>query len=423
MSKTPRGVRQINENVLQEGRALILTNEDFNQADWDHIPDGTLHVDKETGYISVKLKGQKSWTPAGIRTVDTNAASDVTLVLSRDSEFIDESFTVICADNGNGTFTYENDNGERRTKPIIENKGYVFDLDKGTYIVGRNHLNAVVDGVLTRTVANKGIEELSEKRFVLCDTLEDGQEVSVKYVKWLRVGNPWPRIFLNEGQPETAGKGDFWLDKDGKVGEDEVINKLELNEYINWNRIIGTPTTRKGYGIEDVTEIGHRHVIADIGDFPKSLPANGGDSNTVQGYTLVTDTESGKPKTIVVLDRDADYGGLINENYLPSIDGDKIYGKIKQEVLPEVPTNLLTGTFKTENFTGMVVPLNSIPNNIPPEKITNVPTEKLSDIYIQSNRPNVTKNGSIWFCTDEAIGAHIEVYTGGKWVKFGAVWK
>lgn len=415
MSKTPRGVRQINENVLQEGRALILTNEDLNQVDWDHIPDGTLHVDKETGYISVKLKGQKSWTPAGIRTVDANATSDVTLVLSRDSEFIDESFTIICADNGDGTFTYENDSGERRTKPIVKDKGYVFDLDKGTYIVGRNHLTVTVDGVLTRTVRNKGLEELSEKRFILCDTLEDNQVVSVRYIEWLRVGNPWPRIFLNEGAPETAGQGDFWLDKNGKYGEDEFLNNLTVNESISWDRIKGKPTTKQGYGITDVSEVGHPHVVADITDFPKSLPANGGDCNSVLGATFVDENTSGKPKLIVVLDKDADTGGKINENYIPTINGDKIYGKVKESVIPSLSTNLLYGSFKTENFDGVTIPQECIPKGIP--------MGKLEDIYIQNNQPNVTKEGSIWFCTNETVGAHIEVYSGGKWIKFGAVWK
>lgn len=453
MSKTPRGVRQINENVLQEGRALILTNEDLNQVDWDHIPDGTLHVDKETGYISVKLKGQKSWTPAGIRTVDANAASDVTLVLSRDSEFIDESFTVICADNGNGTFTYENDNGERRTKPFIKDKGYVFDLDKGTYIVGRNHLTVTIDGVLTRTVPNKGVEELTEKRFILCDTLEDGQEVSVRYIEWLRVGNPWPRIFLNEEEPDTAGKGDFWLKDNATWNETDAVGEdWENYDKISWNKISDIPERLQKYVLEEREEfskIGHRHSKFDIDNFPETLPASGGDCESVKGKVLVTNTDpniSEDKKVIVVLEGKPDSGrGVINENYIPNINVEKLYGTISQENLPSISTNLLEGTINLTNLpnipttmlSGKIlkeslpsIPVTLLSGLISTNNIGKIPASKINgvipkhnlpetpEIFVQNTKPEEPTEGCVWFCTDISLGLHIEVFKNNTWLSF-----
>ena len=42
MARAPRGVRKVNELIVQNGRALIITEEDANNLTWDEIPDGTL---------------------------------------------------------------------------------------------------------------------------------------------------------------------------------------------------------------------------------------------------------------------------------------------------------------------------------------------------------------------------------------------
>ena len=53
---------------------------------------------------------------------------------------------------------------------------------------------------------------------------------------------------------------------------------------ISWGQVTGTPTTLKGYGIKETYSLsGHTHRALDITDFPSSLPANGGDANTVKG--------------------------------------------------------------------------------------------------------------------------------------------
>lgn len=475
MARTPKGVRQVNENLLQEGRAIIVTEENFDNLDWNNIPDGSLHVDKETGAISYKKEGQTTWLPAGIK-------DEATLVISRDSQFTDEFFKIITTDNGDGTFTYENERGERRTKPIIKDKGYVFELDKGTYLNGRNHLEVTIDGVLLRTVSNKGIEELSEVRFILCDTLEVGQEVSVRYIQWVRIGNPWPRIFLNQNvdpgtgeviKPETAQEGDFWLRSNASLEETDSLGE-EWDNYdkISWDKI-DSPTTLKDYGIKDnVSYEGHRHSIYDVDGFPEHLPADGGDASTLRGLTYLYDDDKGlqeNQKVIVVLESDS---RLINEAYIPTIDANKLYGKIDQERLPRIKTSLLDGTINLNNLDVLplskidkitsdhlaeVIKLDKIPNipvskiegkfgaknlnNIDPSLLTSIPVKnfdtvplpenyipkipvsRISNIYIQANQPSTTTEGSIWFCTNETTGAHIEVYSGGKWIKFGAVWK
>lgn len=358
MSKTPLGVRQVSERVLQPGRALILTNENFDEYDWNDLPDGTLHVDEETGIISVKLKGETSWSPTGIK-------NDGTLVISRDTQFNDEIFTITSIDNGDGTFTYENKKGEQRYKPKTEN-GYVFELEVGTYLMQRNHIEVTVDGVLTRTVMNGGVKEISERKIELLDELVAGQTVAIRYVKWVKIGNPYPRFFLNPQEPESAEVGDFWVDPNGTIDEDSL--KEDLNDdrdlTVEWGQITGKPTTIAGYGIkEQVSLVGHLHKVVDITDFPKSLPANGGDASTVGGHKV-----GDAPGDIPVLNSE----GTINiENF---------------------PANYLTNT---------------------------------GYIFIQSSRPAAPKDKAVWFCTADngSEKPHVEVYENNRWIKMGSVWK
>lgn len=353
MSKTPKGVRQVGENVIQPGRALVITNENYDEFDWNHIPNGTLHVDEETGVISVKLKGESTWVPAGIK-------EDGTLVISRDTQLCDEVFTITNLSNSETEFIYENAEGKQRYKPRDE-EGYVFELESGTYLMGRNHLEVTIDGVLTRTVMNGGIKELSETRFKLLDELEEGQKVAVRYVKWIKIGNPYPRFFLNSSEPETAEIGDFWLDRNGTLDDNSLADILndEPESTVNWDKITGKPTTLTGYGIkENYSLSGHTHRALDITDFPSSMPANGGDSNTVKGK------EPGNgPGNLLVLNG----AGCINSSMLPN--------------------NYL-------HDSGVIL--------------------------FQNERPTAPKNNSLWVCTDDVNDTpHIEAYFEYRWVKLG----
>lgn len=351
MGKTPKGVRQVNENVIQPGRTLVITNENFNEFDWNNIPNGSLHVDEDTGIISVKLKGETTWVPAGIK-------DDGTLVISRDTQFNDEIFTITSIDKEGGSFVYENNKGQQRYKDVDE-EGFLFELENGTYLMQRNHIEVTIDGVLTRTVMNGGVKEVSERKIKVLDDLVVGQTIAIRYVKWVKIGNPYPRVFLNAAQPESAEIGDFWLDPNGKLNEDGLDELLEENPdmTISWGQVTGTPTTLKGYGIKDTYSLsGHTHRALDITDFPSSLPANGGDANTVKGRK--PGNESGD---LLVLNGAA----CINSSVLPN-------------------------------------------NYIQDSGV----------ILFQETRPENPKNNSLWVCTDDINDTpHIEAYTEYRWIR------
>ncbi len=355
MANTTKGVRQVNENVLQEDRALIYTSEDFTNYDWATIPDGSLHIDINTGNIMVKLKGESTWSPTGLK-------QDGTLVISRDTQFCDEIFVVTSLDNGDGTFTYRNANNEQRYKPF-DKDGYVFEIENGSYLQGRNYLEVTIDDCLTRTVMNNGIEEITEKKFKILEQLVVGQKIAVRYIKWNKVGNPYPRFYLNEDEPESPEYGDFWLDPNGSLDEGSLGEEVadDPKNVVDWNQITGTPTTLAGYGVRETYSLsGHTHRTLDIADFPTKLPANGGDANTVQGR------EPGSaPGNLATIENN----GFINPSIIPE-------------------------TFMTD--------------------------KKL--LFIQDTRPTNPKNNAIWFCTEKVNDTpHIEVYSRYQWVKVASL--
>lgn len=123
MARAPRGVRKVNELIVQNGRALTITEEDANNLTWDEIPDGTLKINPGTGMLSVKVKGESDWIPAGIK-------NDGTISIAKDSMVVEEVFTIKTLDDGDGNFSYTNTNKEVKHMPILEMVNLLLNLKK-----------------------------------------------------------------------------------------------------------------------------------------------------------------------------------------------------------------------------------------------------------------------------------------------------
>ena len=253
---TPKGVRSVNENIVQPGRAFIIT--DMTDIAWDQIPDGSLFINPVSGIMQVKLAGETTWTPAGIK-------NDGTLCIARDTSLHVETFTITSLDNGDGTFTYVNEDGEQRYKQF-DNNGYVFELEHGSYIPGRNHITIILDDVLERSVVSGGIQELDSIRFKLLEKVPVGTELTVKYINWVRIGNPYPRVYEGYDDPEEAEIGDFFMDYDDTIdGLGDLTDETTTEISIPWSSITGKPTTIAGYKIQDpISYNPHTHTIEQI---------------------------------------------------------------------------------------------------------------------------------------------------------------
>ena len=58
-----RGVRKVSENIMADGRSIIITSKDKNDYDFANLPAGTIHVDTSTGAAYVKKDNGTNWEP------------------------------------------------------------------------------------------------------------------------------------------------------------------------------------------------------------------------------------------------------------------------------------------------------------------------------------------------------------------------
>lgn len=301
---TTRGIRKVSENILADGRAIIITDKDKNNYKWVDIPLGSKFIDTKTGIEYVKLEGESDWVPAGIK-------NDGTICIAKDTKVVTEIFTIVNPNEGNGHFSCTNQNGDMRHFELT-NEGYVFQLEQGSYQMGRNQLEVTIDDCLNRSASSGGIEEASSTKVILKDALVAGQEIAIRYGNVLRIGNPYPRVFISKSKPENAEVGDFWVDTDAEVSdEDDLGINEELESTISWDRITGKPNTVSGYKIIDkISYEGHTHVYSDIANPPQSLPANGGNASTVNNYTA----SANKANTLAIIGSD----GKLPTSIMPS---------------------------------------------------------------------------------------------------------
>ena len=176
----------------------------------------------------------------------------------------------------------------------------------------------MIDDCLYRSQSSGGLIELSETRIQLNEQLKAGQKVTITYSNIVRIGNPYPRIFINDNAPDNAEVGDFWIDCNDNIGDDPNYEEDPYyDRHVDWSNVDGKPTTLAGYGIrDDVAAKEHKHSINDITDFPLTMRANGGNADTVGNKSVGT--------------------GIGN---IPTIGAN---GKLDQNIVPIIPSKKLT---------------------------------------------------------------------------------
>lgn len=281
----PRGVKKISELITQKGRALLITEEDASKVSWSDIPNGALKINPKTGIMTVKLEGESDWVPAGIK-------HDGTICVIKDSRIIEETFVVKTLDDGTGHFSYMNSK-DRERHSVIKDDMYIFELEEGTYMLHRNMIEVFVDDTLRRSEASTNLKEMGAGRLfgIHKDDIVIGTEITAKYTKVVRIGNPYPRIFIGENTPVDAEIGDLYIDTDYSLQEQKKY--VGNDGRLNWSIIKNTPNTLEGYGIPNTfASEKHRHRFSDLDEVPETFKANGGRADTADRFT--------EPKKIIV---------------------------------------------------------------------------------------------------------------------------
>lgn len=356
---TTRGIKKVNENILSDGRAIIVTEKDKDNYVWADIPNGSLFIDTTTGIMQVKIEGESDWVPAGLK-------NDGTLCIAKDTKLVTEVYTIVNPDEGDGNFSCKDGDGNTRHFPLTDDGYPVFYLEKGSYQMLRNQISLMIDDCLYRSQSSGGLTELSETKIILNEKLVAGQEVTITYSNVVRIGNPYPRVFINDNEPDVQSEiGDLWIDTDATLEENDYLGEgnYEANKTLSWDRITGKPTTTSEYKIYDEIKgmIDNHRVDFSMLDNVPQLP-NQIDAHTIQGHSPG-----------------------INANNVLLIPSD---GHIPSSCLP-----------------------------IDVLKKADVP-----DIRIGPSVPSSPINDkTIWFCTASGDTC-VKVYTNNNWLKFGAVW-
>ena len=349
----PRGVKKVSEGIVQDGRSFVYVENNKNNIDdikWEDIPEGAIKINSKTGLMEVKLEGESTWVPAGIK-------NDGTICIAKDTKIVAESFTIASINKQTKKFTYTIDGTDSKRESYINNdKEFVFEVQEDSFMPHRNLLTVTVDDCLTRTEANGGIKELDSTHFSMPEDLKVGMKITAEYHAVVRIGNPYPRVFMHADEPSGAEIGDIWIDTDGTLADDDFLVKdTDSNKKVSWSRVIGAPTTLKGFGLDtEVQNMINRAKIDynNIKNIPAPKPV---DAATLCGH---------KP------------GTKANEILLIPTDG-------------KIPYDLLPDKIKYENLPKFVIG-GSTPSS--PEN-----------------------NKTVWFCTASG-NTGVRVYTGNKWV-------
>lgn len=401
-----RGVRKVNEQVVQEGRALIITEENEDQYSWEDIPNGSLKVNGTTGLIMVKLAGQSNWIPSNIRLdiardpegnildINGNRITDPkylelvntaisqgghTISIARDAIVVRENFTIIDANVPGGQFSYEDEQGNRYFG-TRNTEGFWFELKKGHYCPGRNMLDIIIDDCLYRSAASGGVVEISESQFIMPEELINGMELTVKYYQLNRIGNPYPRIYLRRGdysvsgdfdtltgnddiyEPENAEVGDVWFDYNGDPDAydgylDDVVQSLNDGTIpkIPWDKITGWPKTvadaiARGIMV-DVAVKKHMHDVSDI---------TGLDTMILEACSGATSAVSAQTAQIAETAKTANNAQLLQNrtvgNQVDNIVAVQLDGKISPDIIPDSVKTIA----KMKDFDDLIHSIHSI---------------------------------------------------------------
>lgn len=98
-----------------------------------------------------------------------------------------EVFTIVNSNNGDGTFDYLDSEGITRHGTLTESGHQNFVLTKGSYIMGQNRIDCVINDTLQRSVASGGLIEVSSTSVTLTSPEGNGSEITFKYFEKIGV--------------------------------------------------------------------------------------------------------------------------------------------------------------------------------------------------------------------------------------------
>lgn len=116
-----------------------------------------------------------------------------------------EVFTITSSNNDDGTFTYQDANGNDIVGTLTAEGYQTFELQLGHFVVGENRIEATINDTLTRSVASGGLREETETSVTLTVPEGNGAEITFKYFERIGLMGEHALSHENGGADEIKG--------------------------------------------------------------------------------------------------------------------------------------------------------------------------------------------------------------------------
>ena len=218
---------------------LPIIYHDYETYDWNSAKFGTIVVDPKENNIGIKLRynvdnrdPKDPFSTYGPSWVALKIRGDETVIVEESSRMLVDKIVFIKYDMVEGKLYYTV-NGKNKVSDATRQNNFIFELDKGQYIPGNNHIKALINNTIECSPATRTLKELDSTHIVLnSNDLEQGCEIDVYYVERYDIKNPVPRIFNQEEEPANPESGDFWINS---KTSDTVKQPLPLTVFIRYD--------------------------------------------------------------------------------------------------------------------------------------------------------------------------------------------
>lgn len=151
--------------------------------------------------------------PHGVTAAQLNVYTKEELIpylQGGDTIIVEEVFYILNADNGNGTFTYRNENNESVIGELTAEGHQVFTFANGVYNVGLNRVECIVGDTLRRSVKSGGLAEISNNQVALTIPEGNGAEITFRYFQRVGVTGEHNVVISDTAPPKTT-QGTVWF--------------------------------------------------------------------------------------------------------------------------------------------------------------------------------------------------------------------
>ena len=141
-------------NYFNDTITLPIIHHDYKTYDWNSAKYGTIVVDPKNNNIGIKLKynvdnrdPKDPYSQYGPSWIALKLPYNETIIVEESSRFITEQIIYNSYDEVEGILYYTI-NGNPKESKLTRQDNFIFELDKGSYIVGVNQIKVLINNTI-----------------------------------------------------------------------------------------------------------------------------------------------------------------------------------------------------------------------------------------------------------------------------------